>query len=66
MCLMIFLFFFNDYIKKEDLLIKKKSEIDKTSISFFLLNDNKKIYNDQNIKCDKNDEHNKKKKIKQT
>ncbi|KYN93961.1 exodeoxyribonuclease III, putative [Plasmodium reichenowi] len=52
--------FFNDYIKKEDLLIKKKSEIDKTSISFFfLLNDNKKIYNDQNIKCDKNDEHNK-------
>ncbi|ETW34017.1 hypothetical protein PFTANZ_05267 [Plasmodium falciparum Tanzania (2000708)] len=56
-----FSFFFNDYIKKEDLLIKKKSEIDKTSISFFLLNDNKKIYNDQNIKCDKNDEHNKKK-----
>ncbi|CDO66773.1 exodeoxyribonuclease III, putative [Plasmodium reichenowi] len=52
--------FFNDYIKKEDLLIKKKSEIDKTSISFFfLLNDNKKIYNDQNIKCNKNDEHNK-------
>ncbi|SOS81132.1 exodeoxyribonuclease III, putative [Plasmodium sp. gorilla clade G1] len=56
-----FSFFFNDYIKKEDLLIKKKSEIDKTCISFFLLNDNKKIYNDQNIKCDKNDEHNKKK-----
>ncbi|SPJ12684.1 exodeoxyribonuclease III, putative [Plasmodium sp. DRC-Itaito] len=51
--------FFNNYIKKEDLLIKKKSEIDKTSISFFLLNDKKQIYNDQNIECDKNDEHNK-------
>ncbi|SOV19096.1 exodeoxyribonuclease III, putative [Plasmodium sp. gorilla clade G2] len=49
--------FFNKYIKKENLLIKKKSEIDKTSISFFLLlNDNKEIYNDQNIKCDKNNE----------
>ncbi|SOV83030.1 exodeoxyribonuclease III, putative [Plasmodium sp. gorilla clade G3] len=51
--------FFNNYIKKEDLLIKKKSEIDKTSISFFLLNDDKKTYNDQNIPCDKKDEHNK-------
>ncbi|SOV19048.1 exodeoxyribonuclease III, putative [Plasmodium gaboni] len=52
--------FFNKYIKKENLLIKKKSEIDKTSISFFLLlNDNKEIYNDQNIQCDKNNEQNK-------